>query len=208
MTPPQEPIRRSQPPPSGRGAELERYRQYLTVLAGVQVGPGMRGRVDLSGVVQQTFLEAHQKLDQFRGDDGGDGNAAMAAWLRRILANNLADALRGARRDKRDVGRERSLEQELEQSSVRLGAILADVNQPSPSQGAQRADRAVLLAAALATLPEAQREVVLLRHWHGWPLARVAEHLGRTPAAVVGLLHRGLKSLREELAERRRKGEL
>jgi hypothetical protein len=29
---------------------------------------------------------------------------------------------------------------------------------------------------------------VLLRHWDGWPLARVAEHLGKTPAAVVGLL--------------------
>jgi len=56
--------------------------------------------------------------------------------------------------------------------------ILA-ADQSTPSMGAQRRDRAVLLADALAGLPEAQREVVLLRHWDGWPLTRVAEHLGK-----------------------------
>ena len=189
-------------------ATLDRYRPYLMLLARAQVcDRAQRDRVDLSGVVQQTFLEAHQKIGDFRAGPAGEESAAMAGWLRRILANNLADALRGQGRAKRDAGRERSLERELEQSSVRLGSVLA-ADQSSPSQGAHRADRAVLLAAALAELPEAQREVVLLRHWEGWPLAKVAEHLGRTPASVVGLLQRGLKALREALAERRQEGEL
>ena len=66
----------------------------------------------------------------------------------------------------------------------------------------------MLLAKALAELSQAHREVLLLRHWHGWPLARVAEHLGRTPPSVVGLLQRGLKALRERLEESRQRGDL
>lgn len=183
---------------------LERYRAYLELLARAHVpDAAARDRLDLSGVVQQTFLEAHTKLDQFRGA----GEAELAGWLRRILANNLADAHRAAGRQRRDAGRQRSLEQELGESSLRLGALLA-ADQSSPSMGEQRRDRAVLLADALAGLPAAQREVVLLRHWDGWPLAKVADHLGKTPAAVVGLLQRGLKALRERLEDQKRQGEL
>src|SRR4051812_46422904 len=77
-------------------SDLERYRHYLMVLARMQVAPGLRDRMDVSGVVQQTFLEAHQKRDQFRGE----GEAAMAGWLRQILAHNLADARKGLGRAK------------------------------------------------------------------------------------------------------------
>ena len=179
---------------------LERYRNYLMLIARSQVtDPGVRDRLDMSGVVQQTFLEAHEKAGQFRGA----GEAELAGWLRRILANNLADAMRGLHRAKRDAARDRSLERELDQSSARLGSVLAS-DDSSPSQGAHRQDRAVLLADALASLPDAQREVVLLRHWHGWPLLKVAEHLGKTPGSVVGLLQRGLETLREQLGEHRR----
>jgi RNA polymerase sigma-70 factor (ECF subfamily) len=191
-------------PPSTPIPELERYRNYLMLIARSQVtDAGVRDRLDMSGVVQQTFLEAHEKAGQFRGA----GEAELAGWLRRILANNLADAMRGMRREKRNAGRERSLERELDQSSARLGSILVS-DHSSPSQGAHRADRAVLLADALASLPEAQREVVLLRHWHGWPLAKVAAHLGKTPGSVVGLLQRGLEALRGRLGQHRRNEEL
>jgi RNA polymerase sigma-70 factor (ECF subfamily) len=59
-----------------------------------------------------------------------------------------------------------------------------------------------LLAEALAELPEAQCEVVVLRHLEGRSLADIAAQVERTPAAVVGLLQRGLKRLREILNER------
>ena len=55
------------------------------------------------------------------------------------------------------------------------------------------------LAAALEGLPDAQREAVRLHYWHGWTVAQVAEHLGRSPAAVAGLLKRGLRQLRERM---------
>jgi RNA polymerase sigma factor (sigma-70 family) len=58
------------------------------------------------------------------------------------------------------------------------------------------------LAEALATLHEAQREALVLRHCQGLSLAAISQHLGRSPAAVAGLLKRGLRELRVQLGER------
>jgi RNA polymerase sigma-70 factor (ECF subfamily) len=102
------------------------------------------------------------------------------------------------RRDKRDVAREQPLEAALDDSASRLEAWLA-AEQSSPSQQAQRHELAIRLAQALATLPENQREAVVLRHWQGCSLVEIGERLGCSTAAVTGLLHRGLRRLRQEL---------
>lgn len=57
------------------------------------------------------------------------------------------------------------------------------------------------LAAALAQLPRDQREVVELHHLQGLAVAEVAAAMGRSRPAVVGLLFRGLKKLRELLRD-------
>ena len=174
--------------------ELERYRDYLRLLARLQLDAHLHGKIDLSGVVQQTLLDAYQALPRCPAGDG------RAAWLRCILANNLADEVRKLATAKRDLGRERSLEAALERSSVRLEAWLA-AEQSSPSEQVQREERALRLATALAELPEAQREALVLQHWHGWTLAQIAAQMGRTPAAVAGLLKRGLQQLRTLLQD-------
>jgi RNA polymerase sigma-70 factor (ECF subfamily) len=74
--------------------------------------------------------------------------------------------------------------------------------QSTPSQKAQRQEEVLGLAEALAKLPEAQREALVLRHCQGLPLAAISRHLGRSPAAVAGLLKRGLRELRAQLGER------
>jgi RNA polymerase sigma-70 factor (ECF subfamily) len=177
-------------------ADLERYREYLRLLAQLQLDPRLRGRLDASDVVQQTFLQAHQALGEFRG--GSD--AELAAWLRRILARNLAHAVRDHGRDRRDVARERSLEAAVEASSARLEGWLA-AEGSSPSQQAERNEQLLHLADALASLPEAQREAVVLHYWQGWTTGQIGEHLGRSPAAVAGLLKRGLHELRRQLLD-------
>jgi RNA polymerase sigma-70 factor (ECF subfamily) len=177
--------------PEPAGPSPERYRSYLLLLARRH-----GGRLDPSDLVQQTLLAAHRQRGQFRGHTA----AEEAAWLRRILAGTIADAFRALGRGKRDVGRERSLEAELEASSARLHDWLA-AGQSSPSQRAVRAEDSTRLADALAQLPEAQREAVTLRHLHGLPLAAIAERLGRGPAATAGLLKRGLARLRELLQD-------
>ena len=123
---------------------------------------------------------------------------ARVAWLRQILARNLANVVRDLRRVKRDVAREQELRADLDESASRLEAWLA-VEQSSPSQQVERQERAVRLAEALAALPANQREAIVLRHWHGCSLCEISERLGCTTAAVTGLLHRGLRKLRQSL---------
>ena len=62
------------------------------------------------------------------------------------------------------------------------------------------------MAEILAELPEAQRRAIELHHLRGMPLAEIADELGSTKAAVAGLLHRGLKTLRTRLEDRRDRG--
>jgi RNA polymerase sigma-70 factor (ECF subfamily) len=173
---------------------LERFRSYLLLLARVRLDPRLRPKLDASDVVQQTLLEAHRDAAQWRGRTVGE----QAAWLRQILARNLANVVRDWHRDKRDVAREQPLQAALEESASRLEAWLA-AEQSSPSQQAERHERAICLADALATLPENQREAVILRHWQGCSLLQIGERLGCTTAAVTGLLHRGLRKLRKQL---------
>ena len=81
------------------GLRLERFREYLKLLARVNLGDQVRSKLDPSDIVQQTLLEAHRKRLQFRGTT----EAEMAGWLRQLLACTLADAVRAlgraARRD-------------------------------------------------------------------------------------------------------------
>lgn len=176
---------------------VEQFRTYLLLLAQAQLGRQLGPKLDASDVVQQTLLDAHRQRQQFRGRTP----AEMAAWLRRMLACNLADAVRALNRGKRDIARERSLEEAVEQSSARVEAWLA-AEQSSPSEHAERNEELLRLADGVAALSEAQRSAVVLHYWQGLPLAEVARQMGRSPAAVAGLLQRALRTLRGKFAER------
>lgn len=178
----------------GQALELDHFRSYLLLLARMRLDRKVRAKLDPSDIVQQTMLEAHQAIQSFRGDNP----AAQAAWLRQILARNLANAVRDLTRDKRDATRERSIHAALDESASRLEGWLA-ADESSPSQRAEKHERAMLLAEALANLPEQQREAVILRHFRLASLADIATELDTTTAAVTGLLHRGLKNLRKAL---------
>jgi RNA polymerase sigma-70 factor (ECF subfamily) len=176
--------------------DLGRHRAYLHLLARQHLDQRLRGKFDSSDVVQQALLQAHMSRDQFRGQT----EAERIAWLRQILARCLANALRDFSRDKRDVAREHSLEQALQESSARVDQWLA-AEQSSPCEGMEKQEEMLRMAEALAQLPEAQREALVLQHWEGQSLAEIGERLGRSPAAVAGLIKRGLKQLRLLLRE-------
>jgi len=181
-------------PVDAPAASFDRYRHYLAFLARVNLDPRLNGKVDLSGVVQQTLLEAHQEQVQWKALPAGK----QLAYLRCILTHNLQDEIRKLTSGKRDVRRERSLEQAIENSSRWLMDWAPGKDTP-PAAQLDKAERALRLAAALDRLPEAQRAALVLQHWQGWSLAEIATHMERTPAAVGGLLKRGLRQMREEL---------
>ncbi len=122
----------------------------------------------------------------------------LTVWLRQVLARTLADFVKHYHRDRRDVDLERSLEAELDRSSSGLAAWLP-ADQTSPSKTAMRNEELLRLANALADLPEAQREVVILKHCRGLKLHEIADQIDRTVPAVASLLRRGLEGLRNRL---------
>jgi RNA polymerase sigma-70 factor (ECF subfamily) len=185
---------KSPPSPTPAPAvRVERFREYLRLLARLQMDSWLQGKLDPSDIVQQTLVKAHQNLKQFRGGT----EAELVAWLRRILANNLADAVR---KFHREVPLDRLVEKAISDSSARLEAWLS-ANGSSPSEQAMRQERLLRLADALAQLPEDQRIAVEWHHLRDESVSAIAERLGRTEASVAGLIRRGLKKLREVLKE-------
>jgi RNA polymerase sigma-70 factor, ECF subfamily len=178
-----------------RGQLLEHYRNYLTVLARLQIGRRLQGKVDAADLVQETFLEAHRHFGRFQGTTA----AELTAWLRQILATRLAHLFRrycGTQR--RDVRLERQLEGELEQTSRCFDqGLLAP--QSSPSQRAARREQAVLLADTLERLPPDYRDVIVLRNLEGLSFAEVAARMGRSVNSVEKLWIRALDRLRRSL---------
>jgi RNA polymerase sigma-70 factor (ECF subfamily) len=163
------------------------------LLARLHLAPGLQAKVDPSDIVQQTLVKAHQHRAQFRGQS----EAEWAAWLRRILANTLNDALR---KYQREVRLEHGGMADVEESSARLEAWL-EADQSSPSQQAMREEQLLRLAAALAQLPEDQRTAVEFHHLKDESVSEIARRMGRSEASVGGLLRRGLQKLRELLQE-------
>ncbi|HTU21002.1 MAG TPA: sigma-70 family RNA polymerase sigma factor [Gemmataceae bacterium] len=171
----------------------EDYRDYLHLLARLQLDPRLRGKLDPSDIVQQTLVKAHENAEQFRGRT----DAERAGWLRRILTNTLIDA---ARKFQREIDLQRDFGQALDESSARLEAWLA-AEQSSPSEVAIRQEQLLALARALARLPEDQRTAVEMHHLRDASVAEIAAQLGRTEASIAGLLRRGLQKLRTLLQE-------
>jgi len=175
--------------------ELEKFRPYLVLLARMNLGQALQAKFDASDMVQLTLLEAHRKRAQFQGE----GEAALAAWLRQMLVCTIADARREFHRAKRDVAREQALAMAVEGSSCQLEALAAQ--QSSPSERAQHHENMLRLAAALLQLPEDQRQAVELKHLRGLRVAEIAGLLSRTETAVGGLLRRGMTRLRDLLQD-------
>src|SRR5947199_6062157 len=126
------------------GQLLELYRSYLALLARLQIGRRLQGKVDAADLVQDTFLEAHRHFPEFRGVT----EAELVCWLRQILAGLLGNLVRrylGTQR--RDVRLERELADELNRSSRALDQNLA-ARQRAPSQrAAPRAPAGPMVAA-------------------------------------------------------------
>lgn len=178
------------------GESLDGFRSYLRLLATAQLDKRLRSKVDASDIVQQTMLQAHQAKDQFRGQN----DAQRAAWLRQILTRNLYHATRDLTRDKRDVRREKSIQAAVDQTSLRLERLLSS-DESTPSIKVQRNEQLLQMAAAIESLPDPQREALLLHYLEQMSLPEIAKQMDRTRGSVAGLVRRALASLREQHSE-------
>ena len=167
------------------GRLLDLHRDYLRGLAVQQLAPKLKGRLDGSDIVQQTCLSVHKQISEFVGTQP----AEFVAWLRQIHERNIRNAARNQMQvQKRAVDREEAIEQH--------NFIGQEI---SPSQIVMRDEEALRLRAAMQHLPDDEREAVRLRYFENWTLPQIGEHLGLTPDAVIWLMKRSMKHLKEHL---------
>lgn len=175
------------------GEVLEGFRSYLTLLARIQIGRRLQSKVDPDDVVQEAYLDAHRQFSTFRGEN----TEAVAAWLRTILAGQLAQLIRRyCVTEARNIRLEVSIDQDLDSSSARLAQGLASPGS-SPSESFSRREELTCLANMLERLPANYREVILMRQIEGLSFGEIASRLGRTEDSIQKLWVRGLLALRD-----------
>lgn len=179
------------------GQLLAAHRDSLRLLARLEIGRRLQGKVDASDVVQEAFLEAHRHFPAFQGHAG----AQFACWLRTILATTLANTVRRyLGTQARDLRLEQDLTQGLDQSACAIERILIDPRS-SPSQHVERGEQSRLVAESLARLPEDYQTVILLRHLEGLTFPEVATRMQRSVDSVEKLWMRGLAQLKRLVSE-------
>jgi RNA polymerase sigma-70 factor (ECF subfamily) len=170
-------------------------------IAGMGVPARLRAKFDIADVVQDALLSVHRNAGALKGRSIQE----RKAYLKKALASALADRIRHFQSRRCRASRECSLEAVLDDGSGRLERWLA-VDQTSPSQRASRNEQLVRLAAAIASLPDDQRQAVQLHHLEKRSLAATAAIMDRSKQSVAGLIRRGIKALRDRLEERDRTG--
>jgi RNA polymerase sigma-70 factor (ECF subfamily) len=179
--------------PNAADRLLELYRPLLTLIAQQLVGTTLQRREDASDIVQRTTLEAFAAFEQFQGQSEPE----FSAWLKQILRHNVANLVRNNRAAKRDVRREQYFD--ADEGSVSTTWMQPVGRGTSPSQRVIKAEAALNLAQAIDDLPEQQRVAVRMRHLEGRGIDELAKSMNKTPAAVAGLIRRGLQTLRDQL---------
>lgn len=140
-------------------------------------------RTEAEDIAQEAMLRLWRVAGLWR-----QGEARVSTWLYRVVTNLCTDRLRARRR----------------RATAALDST-AEVADASPGAEARliTADRLSALQAALATLPERQRQAVVLRHIEGLPNPEIAEVMGIGVEAVESLTARGKRMLATLLSGRR-----
>src|ERR1700723_488994 len=152
-----------------------------------------QNREDAQDVVQDAFLKAYEKLDQFQG------NSKFYTWLVRIAVNESLMRLR-----KRRTGKMVSIDDDIETEEGSVPRDLADWS-PNPEQNYSQSELAGILRKTIQGLPHGFRIVFVLRDVDGLSTEETAESLGLSVPAVKSRLLRARLQLRERLSRYFRK---
>lgn len=178
------------------GQLLQLYRNYLTVLATIQMDKHLRRRMNPSDLVQEAMLAAHRDFPAFRGGCERE----LLAWLRQVLISCLHHAVEmHLKAKKRDVRREVPFEQlaaAVDRSAMHLSQMFQDRG-CSPSATVRQRERAVAVADQLAKLKPDYRDVIVLRNLQGLSFEEIADRMDRKAGAVRMLWLRAIDRFKQ-----------
>ena len=155
---------------------LQRYLPLLRRWAHGRLPVYARELDDTDDLVQITLLRSLKHLNQFEAERPG----AFLAYLRQTLLNEIRDQLRGHMR--------RPMREGIDDS-------LPDTDMPTPLEQISGAERLLVYERALATLPQRQQELVIMRLEFGMSFADIAAETGATQGAARIMVWRALQEM-------------
>jgi RNA polymerase sigma-70 factor (ECF subfamily) len=177
---------------------LEQYRGRLRRMVELRLDPRLQGRVDASDVIQDGYLDAMSRLEEYARDP----RVPFYIWLRFLVGQRVQDEhRRHLGTAGRDVGREVSIYRGAmpgASTGVLAARLLGKLT--SPSQAAQRAERKVRLQEGLNRRDPLDREILVLRHYEQMTNGDAAAALGLDKSAASKRYIRALVRLKEILA--------
>ncbi len=142
----------------------------------------MLGEPDLAeDAAQETFLRAYQNLARY------DLNRSFATWLLSIAAHHCIDRLRRKKLPTFSFHDDEGSPREY----------IPDASAAHPEKAAIRGEAREYMQRLLHNLSETDRAAVVMRYWHGFSDAEIAESLSLTISAVKSRLHRSRRKLGE-----------
>jgi len=176
---------------------FSRHRRRLHRMVQLRISPVLKGRVDASDVLQESFLEAWRRLDDYLKDP----RMPFFLWLRFLTRQQIfAVHNRHAGVKARDPRREVALYDGVlpEASSEALASQLLG-QLTSPSEAIVHAELQLQLQEGLDALHPEDREILALRHFEQLTSAEAAKELGITEAAAAKRYLRALMRLKKLL---------
>lgn len=164
---------------------LARYQERVRRIVRLRLGPGLRSQLESADILQQVLLDAFRSLDRYEARD----EAGFLAWLAGIAEHRIRDAADYHASDKRDPARVQPLARDTDSSTP--SQPLTDP-QSGPPETASRAEQVERLEACLAQLPEADRELIVLRDYVGLSWAEVAERTGSPSPDAARMRYAGV----------------
>ena len=170
---------------------IKECQPYLLAIANAEIDPNIAPKVGASDIVQNSILSAQRCI----GDFDGETRQELLSWLRGILANDLQQTNRFYRAEKRYVGREQPLPDDLSKHSP---SRLIDRTE-SPSTLMSDREQEALLYRALSTLRDEERQVIELRNWQRLSFVQIGVHMDRSADAVRKLWSRAVIRLQSAM---------
>jgi RNA polymerase sigma-70 factor (ECF subfamily) len=181
--------------PTAIGRLVENARAFLLLTAARHLPQRLVQKVGASDVVQETAIEVQRGFAGFKGTT----EAELFGWMRRILLNNVADAIRHYEgTSKRDVARERS----LDRHEAEAGAEELPSKKRPPDESVIGHEDAALVATTLEALDPHYREVLHLRYWEQCSFIEIGIRMNRSPEAARKLWYRAVKQFNDALPSR------
>ncbi len=181
-----------------RNQLLERHRDALRRMVGLRMDRALQRRVDASDIVQDVLVEANRRLTEYLASSG----MPFQLWLRHLARDRMIDAHRRHHAARRNVAREQPLEAAPhgDQSAFDLAALVRD-RELTPAAAATHHELERRFQAAIETLDDADREVVLMRHFEQLSNKDVALTLEISESAAGMRYLRAMRRLRAMLQD-------